>query len=360
MSSFDFKDIADKVNKLDSKQDFNLQNIDIKKIIPSEKNFYGMRGIEELAEDIKINGLYHNIVVTPSGDKYKIISGERRYLALKKLGYKKVPCQVRENLSEVDSEIMLIQANAKTRELSNSEKMKQIERLKELYDKKRAKGEKLEGKTRDIIGKDLGLSGGQVGKYQKINKDLIPELKEMFEKNNLDMAKAASIAALELPGQMTIYEILKGNVELSREEVNKITKALKEKEAQLKKQQEEHKKQIEEEYKKLKKVREDFNQDYERLKSEKNQLEEKAREVMNEKVEEGKSDHSEHHKVDIENLEFNAEMTMAIRNLKDIANLLARKLMSVKEDKRILNEKNLKDIDELQENQLKYILNFKR
>lgn len=359
MSNFNFKGIADKVNKLDSKQDFNLQNIDIEKIVPSEKNFYGMRDIEELAEDIKANGLYHNLVVVPYEDKYKIVSGERRYRALKSLGYKKVPCQVRKDIGEVDSEIILIQANAKTRELTSSEKMQQIQRLDELYKEKRRNGEKLEGKTRDLIGKNLGLSGAQVGKYQKIDKDLIPELKEMFEKNNLDMAKAASIAALELPGQMTIYETLKGNVEISREEVNKLTKALKEKEVELKKQQEEYKKKLEKENERLKKVREDFNKDYERLEFEKHQLEEKAKEVMNEKIEEGKSAHSEHPKIDIENLEFNAEINMAIRNLKDAASLLVRKLMLAKKDEKVLNSRNAKDIQELQKNYLKYIFNFK-
>ncbi|RMD04930.1 chromosome partitioning protein ParB [Clostridium autoethanogenum] len=338
--SFNFKDIADRVNHLDSKQDFNLQNIDIEKIVPSEKNFYGMRDIEELMEDIKANGLYHNLVVTPFDDgRYKIISGERRYLALKKLGYKKAPCQVRENINAIDSEIMLIQANAKTRELTNAEKMEQIERLKFLYDQKRKNGEKLEGKTRDLIGKDLNLSGSQVGKYQKINKDLVPELKEMFLKNNLDMSKAASIASLEEPGQITIYELLKGNAELNRDEVEKLKNELKKKENELKRGQEDYKKKLSAEHERLKKARESLNEDYKKL------------EVQ-------KGVHSEHH--DIKDMEFNLEINMAVRNLKDAANLLVRKLMSVREDKRTLSESNLKEIDDLQKSQLKYIFNFKR
>lgn len=363
MSGFNLKGIADKVNKLDSKRDFNLQNIDIEKIVPSDKNFYGMRNIEELMEDIKANGLYHNLVVTPAGDdKYKIISGERRYLALKKLGNEKVPCQVRKNINEVDSEIMLIQANAKTRELTNAEKMEQIERLKALYEKKRKNGEKLEGKTRDLIGKDLNLSGSQVGKYQKINKDLIPELKEMFKKNSLDMEKAASIAALELPGQMTIYEFLKGNVDLSRDELNRVKKALKEKEDSLKKEREKYTKELESQYSKIKKDREEFNIEYENLKFQNEVLkrvkENKLSVQQEETSEKVKGARSEH--PDIKNLEFNLEINMAVRSLRDAANLLARKLMSTKEDKMMLSESNLKEIDELQKSQLKYILNFKR
>lgn len=354
MSSFNFKGIADKVNKLDSKQEFNLQNIDIEKIVPSEKNFYGMRDIEELAEDIKINGLYHNLVVVTEGDKYKIVSGERRYRALKSLGYKKIPCQVRNNVNDIDGEIMLIQANAKVRELTHSEKIKQIERLEELYKEKRKNGEKLEGKTRDVIGKDLGLSGSQVGKYQKINKDLIPELKEMLEQNNLDMAKAASIAALDISGQLSIYELLKGNVELSRDEVNKIKKALKEKEDKFKEERERHEQELKKEYKKLKKDREEFCEEYEKLKAEKENLEELK--IVESDVEEIKGDNSNH--LDIENIEFNTEINMVIRNLKDAANLFLRKALIAKKDNKIFDEKNIKDIKELKENQLKSILNL--
>lgn len=295
MSSFNLKSIADKVNRLDSKQDFNLQNIDIEKIVPSEKNFYGMRDIEELSQDIKVNGLYHNLVVIPVDDKFKIISGERRYRALKSLGYKKVPCQVRNNVSDIDGEIMLIQANAKTRELTNTEKIKQIEKLEELYKEKRKNGEKLEGKTRDLIGKDLGLSGSQVGKYKKINKDLIPELKKMLEKNNLDMEKASSIAALDEAGQKEIYNILIENKNLNRDELNKLKKSLKEKKEGVR---------------------------------------------------------SEH--VDMESIKFNAEIDLVIKNLNDNASTLIDRLKIHNE----LSKDNLKALNELK-GKLKVIAELK-
>ena len=119
----------DKSNLIDSKENFKFYYIDIYPIID----------IETLAEDISINGLNHNLVIRPIEDGfYEIISGERRYSALKSLvdkgdnKYSKVPCKI-VNLNDVDSEITLIQANAQTRELSDSDKLKQIERLTELY-----------------------------------------------------------------------------------------------------------------------------------------------------------------------------------------------------------------------------------
>lgn len=346
------KNIADRVNNLDAKQEFSLQSIDIERIVPNNKNIYGIRNIEELAEDIKINGLYHNLVVKPQGENFVIISGERRYQALKILGYKKVPCQVRNNVTEIDSEIMLIQANAKTRELTNQEKMKQVERLKDLYEQKRKTGDNLKGKTRDIIGKDLGLSGSQVGKYEKINKDLIAPLKEMFEKNNLDMAKAADIASLNEDGQQSIYELLKGPIELNRDELNKLKKVLKDNENQYNLQKDIYTKEFKTEYDRMKKEAEKASKDIADLKAQKQHSEENL----------AKDDiagaHSEHPKEksleNIKNIEFNAEMYVLIKNLKDAAQMFIIK--DANKGKEInLNDKNHEILRNLIENQFKFI-----
>lgn len=52
-----------KANEIEAKSNFNVQYIDINDINRSEKNFYEIVAVEELAEDIKMNGLNHNLVV---------------------------------------------------------------------------------------------------------------------------------------------------------------------------------------------------------------------------------------------------------------------------------------------------------
>ena len=58
-------------------------------IEPNKDNVFaendGFADIEELAEDIKLNGLMHPIVVNKSGGHFRLISGERRFRALQKL-----------------------------------------------------------------------------------------------------------------------------------------------------------------------------------------------------------------------------------------------------------------------------------
>lgn len=192
------KGIADRVNKIDAEKSFNLQLINIDNLIPSSNNFYGIREIEELTESIKESGLMHNLVVRKlDNENYEILSGERRFHALKSLNYKKVPCQVKE-MNETDGEILLIQANAKQRELTPTEKMKSIERLEQLYAYKKAKGEEVpKGKTRDIIGKDIGLSGVQVGRYSKVSKNLIEPLKEKLDEGTITLTQADTLSNLK-------------------------------------------------------------------------------------------------------------------------------------------------------------------
>ncbi|NFO10954.1 ParB/RepB/Spo0J family partition protein [Clostridium botulinum] len=206
MSSY-LKGIANRVNGVDKKS--FTKELDIYSLVPSKNNFYGIREIEELTESIKENGLMHNLVVRDIGNgKYEIISGERRYTALKKLGYEKVPCQIRE-INDLDAELMLIHANLEQRELTPTEKMEGIKRLENIYKQKRKNGEKLDGKTRDLIGKDLGLSGVQIGRYKKVDKDLIPELKDKLDKEDITLTQAHTLSSLTKEEQRVIHDEIK-------------------------------------------------------------------------------------------------------------------------------------------------------
>ena len=222
-----------KANEIEAKNNFNVQYIDIKDIERNKKNFYEIVNVEELAEDIKMNGLNHNLVVRKlDNGKYELISGERRYTALTQLVeqgneiFALVPCKVIE-ANDIDSEIILIQANAQTRELTEIEKLEQVKRLTELYKTKKKNGEKVPGKIREIIANDLKLSPTQVGRYERINKNLIPELKEILENGNLTIANASEFSSLSEDNQKVILEIINNKVEISKEEATELKVKLK-------------------------------------------------------------------------------------------------------------------------------------
>lgn len=223
---------TEKVATLEAKENFKFEYIDIDDIRKNKKNFYEISDINELVEDISINGLNHNLVVRPiENGLYELISGERRYTALKELvsrgeeKFKKVPCKV-SDLNDLDSEIVLIQANAQSRELSDADKLKQVERLTELYNIKKSSGQRV-GKIRERISKDTGLSETQVGRYTTINKGLIPELKETLEQGNLSIANASEFATLSEDNQRVILDIMNSKVSINKNEANDLKNKLK-------------------------------------------------------------------------------------------------------------------------------------
>ncbi len=222
-----------KANEIEAKSNFNVQYIDIKDIERNKKNFYEIVNVDELAEDIKMNGLNHNLVVRKlDNGKYELISGERRYTALTKLVeegnkiFALVPCKVIE-ANDIDSEIILIQANAQTRELTEIEKLEQVKRLTELYKTKKKNGEKVPGKIREIIANDLKLSPTQVGRYERINNKLIPELKEILENGNLTIANASEFSSLSEDNQKVILDIINNKIEISKDEATELKVKLK-------------------------------------------------------------------------------------------------------------------------------------
>nr|WP_207744199.1 ParB/RepB/Spo0J family partition protein [Romboutsia sp. 1001713B170131_170501_G6] len=355
---------TEKVSTIEAKENFKLEYIDIDKIVRNKKNFYEISNIEDLVEDISINGLNHNLVVRPIGnEQYELISGERRYTALKELiskgneKFRKVPCKTLE-LNDLDSEIVLIQANAQSRELSESDKLKQVQRLTELYNMKKKKGEKI-GKVRDIISKDTGLSPTQVGRYTTINKSLIPELKSVLEQGNLTIANASEFAVLSEENQNIILDIIKNNVSINKNEANELKNKLKkieqEKESLIKKE-EEHLNEI----KKLTLKNEEINRDLDKKIDDINKIaNNKAKEIAIEfkndknKIKKGnvelKKEINEIKK-DESKLELNQELKIRLKGIrKEIG-----KVAGLMANNTIIDDGTLKEVNFLKE-QLRFL-----
>jgi ParB family chromosome partitioning protein len=74
-----------------------VRKIRLSKITPSEiqPRSERLKGVEELAESLRVDGLLQPILVTKdSDDSYKIIAGERRYHAANRLGWTEIECKI--------------------------------------------------------------------------------------------------------------------------------------------------------------------------------------------------------------------------------------------------------------------------
>lgn len=191
--------------KMEERPAFEIRHIPIDKLKPSKKNQYGIRGIEELAANIEMLGLLHNLDVKEADEAgyYEIISGERRYQACKLLyesgnqEFKTLPCKA-EALTEnkAISELKLLYANAAARELTDYEKTYQAGRIKEILQALKKDGYKFQGRMREIVADMLDVSPAQMGRMESINKNLSPEFKEEFKAGNIGIT-----TAYELSGQ---------------------------------------------------------------------------------------------------------------------------------------------------------------
>lgn len=87
-------------------------------------------GLDELKDSIERLGLLNPIIVKPVNDHYEIVAGVRRFLACQELGWKEVPCIVREMDQNKSLEAM-VHENLKREDMSPVDIAILIDRLLE-------------------------------------------------------------------------------------------------------------------------------------------------------------------------------------------------------------------------------------
>ena len=188
---------------------FETADISVKDIYPNADNFYPQEEIEKKADEILALGLIENLVVTrdPDRDKgeYRLISGERRWRALKKLvdeghtEYEKVTCQVRAPGSLEEEKVMLIISNSQRKKDAGTV-IKEVEALKKILTEMKKKGLTINGRDlskgeiRDAVADMMNISATKVAKAEAISKRLPDEQKEMLENGEIGFEEAYNIS----------------------------------------------------------------------------------------------------------------------------------------------------------------------
>ena len=179
---------------------------------PANRKVYGVEKIEELADSIELaGGVMHNLVVRePDADgRYQIISGERRWTACKHLveqgkeQYSEVGCLIEHVHDEDTLQLMLVLANSTARQLSDAEKMRQAEALTAVLTRMRKEG-KVQGRVRDLVGKMLKTTSGQLARYHAIQANLQGGLRDRFERGEVGVSVAYEASKLDKAGQDAI------------------------------------------------------------------------------------------------------------------------------------------------------------
>lgn len=104
------------------------------------------------------------------------------------------PGEDADELRAIDEAILLITTNGQ-REKTDWDKVQEATRLRALLDRKR-RFEKIPGETRKLIAEQLGTTPAQVGRYDSIEKHLIPEFKACLEQGVIGISVAYELSTL--------------------------------------------------------------------------------------------------------------------------------------------------------------------
>lgn len=203
------------VNNDIKKLSFNnqIENIHYKKIRPAKKN-RELRRIEELALDIAEDGLENCITIRKIEDpefEYELVAGERRYTAIchnienGDLTYEYIPSKI-EVLNDLDARRRLILNNYQNDPLTPAEKMDAVEELKEIYRLKKEAGEKIPGRLQEVIANELGMKKSQIGTYEKVINNAVPEVRDLVKDGEMTISAAAELSSLEDEEQLMFVE----------------------------------------------------------------------------------------------------------------------------------------------------------
>ncbi len=221
MAGFNLMGLMNQASKTEAgAPKYELKRLNINELYPDPQNktVYSVENIEELADAIEIaGGVLHNLVVRAADEtgKYMIISGERRWTACNMLVNEKrmeqfaeVNCLIENEHDEDMLDLMLMLTNSTARQLTDAEKMRQAERMTDILNRMKEQ-QGLEGRVRDIVGKMLQMSSGQLARYHAIAKNLQNEdLKQAFQDGRLKVSAAYEASQLSEEGQQKVADKL--------------------------------------------------------------------------------------------------------------------------------------------------------
>ena len=203
----------------------NTTELPINRIFPYPNQpfeTYDSQRISELADDIRIRGLDNPLIVRKMPDgNYQIIAGHNRFLAIKQLGWTRVPVSVKE-LSDSEAAIYLVQSNLlKRTNIKESEKVKAYSlRVKAL----KKQGQKLDSKysSIDIISQSESIKPRTLSRYitcAALNQDLL----DLMDQKKISLNIGEQLSKLNNEQQLQVANFIINNEhKLSLSEAKKI------------------------------------------------------------------------------------------------------------------------------------------
>lgn len=223
MADFDLgKFLAEAGVKVDTGRREQIEYIDIDKIVPDPENFYELSDIDALAENISLFGLRQPLRVREQpGGTYMIVSGHRRYTALKKIiaedgreDLREVPCIVEvAGDNPALKQLALIYDNMDNRKISSADFARQVEQVEKLLYQLQQDGYDFPGRMRDHVSEICKASAGKIARVKYIQSHLATPFRILWQHDKLRDSVAYTLAKAPEKRQELIFyaQVKNGN-----------------------------------------------------------------------------------------------------------------------------------------------------
>lgn len=227
MSKFDLKGILTQNNQ--------VKELPIDILVPYHNHqfkLYSGERLDDMVESVRQNGILNPILVQPidNGSKYEILSGHNRVESAKLIGLEYIPAIIKENLSEDEAEMYVIETNLMQRGfndllISEQAHVLKIQHLKIFSQGKRNDiiaelkrlesgttssplGKKLKGDTSlSKVGDEYGMSKNTVARLLRVNY-LIQPFKNMIDAKIMALRVGVELSYIPENIQTMIFDII--------------------------------------------------------------------------------------------------------------------------------------------------------
>lgn len=207
--------------------------ISVEKIIPFHNHpfrLYEGKRLDDMVESVREHGILIPVIVQKIADGYEMLSGHNRWNAAKIVGITKIPAIIKENLTEREAYVYVIETNMLQRSFEELLPSEKAAVLAERYEKVMCQGRRndileeiavLNGmdasetcghdvhksKSRDFIGKDYGMTGRNIARYMRLNQTT-DQIKEMVDEGTMAMVTAVELSYLSEDEQRQVCKTL--------------------------------------------------------------------------------------------------------------------------------------------------------
>ena len=212
--------------------DSGIQMLPVDKIKPFHEHpfkLYQGERLDDMVESIREYGILTPVIVRKLSSGYEMLAGHNRQNAARIAGLKEIPAIVKEDLTDEEAWVYVIETNVIQRSFSDLTITERIAVLAARYDKvcgtkKREEIieelHRLDGagghdvhqqaKSRELIGQEYGMTGRNIARYVRCNQ-LIPAFKGMLDDGSVSLVSGVELSFLSEGEQNLVSKVMEQN-----------------------------------------------------------------------------------------------------------------------------------------------------